>query len=229
MTTIPAVYAAISACSAILMKDGIAKSGTATMGSKGGSYAFRGIDQFMLACAPAMQQAGLVVIPRTVDERREEREKQGNGYTSVTFYTRVFMEFDFVAISDGSIHTAKMIGEAMDSGDKATNKAMSIALKYCLMQTFMIPVKGVTIDSETENHEGIRPKAKPIDFGGQVHPWAPTKAELERKLDDARNRAEVEGIRASDLFNGFIKGDGLPEGWAGTMINRARMRWSELG
>jgi hypothetical protein len=51
-------------------------------------------------------------------------------------------EFDFVAASDGSKHTVKTYGEAMDSGDKATNKAMSAAYKYAAFQAFCIPTEG---------------------------------------------------------------------------------------
>ena len=45
-----------------------------------------------------------------------------------------------------------MIGEAMDSGDKATNKAMSAAYKYAAFQTFAIPTEG-TPDADAETHE----------------------------------------------------------------------------
>ena len=50
------------------------------------------------------------------------------------FYVTVRAEFDFVSTEDGSIHTVVTYGEAMDSGDKATNKAMSIAYKYAAFQ-----------------------------------------------------------------------------------------------
>lgn len=43
---------------------------------------------------------------------------------------------------DGSRHTVSTFGEAMDSADKATNKAMSAAYKYMAMQTFCIPTEG---------------------------------------------------------------------------------------
>lgn len=229
MTTGIGVYAAISACSAILMRNGIAKSRTASMG-KGGNYAFRGIDEFLDACAPAMHEAGLVMVPRVVDEKREEREKQGNGYTSVTFSTRVTVEYDFVAVSDGSVHTARTIGEAMDSGDKATNKALSAALKYCLMQTFMVPVRGVggLVDSDEENHEGVKPRAKPLDLSGVTNPWGPTKDALKAKLEAATTTDTIDDLRASDEWTGFVKGVGVPNGWPEALVELARRRWREL-
>jgi hypothetical protein len=62
------------------------------------------------------------------------------------------MEFALVSGEDGSSHVISTIGEAMDSGDKATNKAMSAAYKYALMQAFCIPTEGDN-DSENQTHE----------------------------------------------------------------------------
>ena len=66
-------------------------------------------------------------------------------------------EFDFVSADDGSVHTARTFGEAMDSGDKATNKAMSAAYKYACFQTFAIPTEGDN-DADATVHEPIAPK-----------------------------------------------------------------------
>jgi hypothetical protein len=43
--------------------------------------------------------------------------------------------------TDGSHVDTVNVGEAMDSGDKAMNKAMSIALKYSLLQMLLIPTE----------------------------------------------------------------------------------------
>lgn len=40
----------------------------------------------------------------------------------------------------------------MDSGDKATNKAMSVALKYACFQVLMIPTEEM-LDPDSETHE----------------------------------------------------------------------------
>jgi hypothetical protein len=62
------------------------------------------------------------------------------------------MEFNFVSALDGSKHTVKTFGEAMDSADKATNKAMSAAYKYAAFQAFCIPTEGDT-DADATTHE----------------------------------------------------------------------------
>lgn len=50
-----------------------------------------------------------------------------------------------------------MIGEAMDSGDKSCNKAMSAAQKYAFLQIFCIPTEEPK-DTENETHSGVLPK-----------------------------------------------------------------------
>ena len=44
-----------------------------------------------------------------------------------------------------------VFGEAMDSGDKATNKALSAAYKYAALQVFCVPVDAD--DADHSSHE----------------------------------------------------------------------------
>ncbi len=71
------------------------------------------------------------------------------------------VEFDFVAAEDGSKHTVITVGEAMDSGDKASNKAMSAAYKYAAFQAFCIPTEGDN-DADSQTHEVAAATTDPI-------------------------------------------------------------------
>ncbi|NCX56260.1 MAG: single-stranded DNA-binding protein [Burkholderiaceae bacterium] len=102
-------------------------------------YSFRGIDDVYNALAPVMAKHGLVIMPRILSRELTERASAKGG---VLFSVVVEAEFDFVSSHDGSKHTVKTYGEAMDSADKATNKAMSAAYKYAAFQTFCIPTEG---------------------------------------------------------------------------------------
>lgn len=141
-----AVYKAIAAVQGDLAKVGIAKNRRNTQGS---GYNFRGIDDVYSALSPLLAQHGLVVIPRLIEREQVERASQRGG---ALFYTTVKAEFDFVAVEDGSKHTAATYGEAMDSGDKSTNKAMSAAYKYAAFMTFAIPTEGDN-DADGSTHE----------------------------------------------------------------------------
>lgn len=129
------VYACIAAVSAELAHAGISKSRkNAQQG-----YSFRGIDEVFNALAPLLAKHGLVILPRILTRECVERTAKSG---SAQFYVTVAAEFDFVAAEDGSTHTVRTFGEAQDSADKATNKAMSAAYKYAAFQAFCIPTEG---------------------------------------------------------------------------------------
>lgn len=143
------VYARIAAVSAEIAQTGIAKNkSNAQQG-----YKFRGIDDVYNALAPVLAKHALVIIPRILSRDCTERQTQKGG---VLFNVVVEAEFDFVSAVDGSKHTARTYGEAMDSGDKATNKAMSAAYKYAAFQAFCIPTEGDN-DADAQTPEPIKP------------------------------------------------------------------------
>lgn len=130
------VYQLIAEVSAELCKDGISKDRTNTQGQ---GYKFRGIDDVYNSISPIISKHGLVILPRILSREITERTA-GSG--KALFFVVVEAEFDFVSSHDGSHHTVRTFGEAMDSGDKATNKAMSAAYKYAAFQAFCIPTEG---------------------------------------------------------------------------------------
>jgi len=145
------VYQAINAVQAELAKEGITKSRK----NQQQGYSFRGIDDVYNALSPALSKHGLCVLPRVLSRECIERQTQkGNAL----FYVTVEVEFDFVCAEDGSKHTVKTYGEAMDSADKATNKAMSAAYKYAAMQAFAIPTEGDN-DADAHTHEVVAKRA----------------------------------------------------------------------
>ena len=137
------VYAKIAAVQGELAKVGIAKN---RRNQQGSGYNFRGIDDVYSALSPLLASHGLVIVPRVTTREVIERTSKNGG---ALFYVTVHAEFDFISADDGSIHTAATFGEAMDSGDKATNKAMSAAYKYAAFMTFAIPTEG---DNDADAH-----------------------------------------------------------------------------
>lgn len=140
------VFQAINAVQAELSTTGISKN---RKNSQGSGYMFRGIDDVYQALSPLLAKHALCIIPRMVARTCEERASKAGG---ALFYVTVEAEFDFVSAEDGSKTVARTFGEAMDSGDKATNKAMSAAYKYAAFQTFAIPTEG-NPDADAETHE----------------------------------------------------------------------------
>lgn len=147
------VYKAINNVQAALSVDGIGKNRTNTQGA---TYKFRGIDDVLNALAPLLAKHQLCILPRVISRECTERLSKSGGNL---FYVTVEAEFDFVSTEDGSKHTVKTYGEAMDSSDKATNKAMSAAYKYAALQAFAIPTEGDN-DADSSTHESSSPIKK---------------------------------------------------------------------
>ena len=167
------VYKAINNVQAALSVEGISKDRTNTQGA---SYKFRGIDDVLNALAPLLAKFQLCILPRIIARECTERISKSGGNL---FYVTVEAEFDFVSTEDGSKHTVKTFGEAMDSSDKATNKAMSAAYKYAALQAFAIPTEG---DHDSENH---------------THEVAPTKEDVETLYSELLIQAKAGGKDAS--------------------------------
>ena len=100
-------------------------------------FQFRGIDDVMNELHSSLAKCGVFVLPKVLEETRTTGKTSRGGDM---FYTRLKIDFGFYA-EDGSHVDAVVIGEAMDTGDKASNKALSIGLKYAMLQVFCIPTE----------------------------------------------------------------------------------------
>lgn len=108
------------------------------------NYNFRGIDAVVNAVAPALRNNNVLVIPRVIDVDSES-VLVGRNNTPMRAVT-LTVEYTFVG-PEGDTLVAVSIGEAMDSGDKAVPKAMSVALRTCLLQALMLPTDEPDPDS----------------------------------------------------------------------------------
>lgn len=136
-------------------------------------FRYRGIDAVYNALNPVMSELGLFIVPEILDHRREERETENynNGQVkkSILKYSILTIKYTMYA-PDGSNVSCVVVGEGMDSGDKASNKAMSIGLKYACFQLFMIPTEETAVDPDAEVHV--------VTSGAQM-PAAPKQAKQE--------------------------------------------------
>jgi hypothetical protein len=195
----PRVYFAIAKVMAEIGRIGISKDRK----NDQQGYKFRGIDDVYNALSGLLSAAGLCVLPRVTKREVTERATKNGG---VLFYVVLDVSFDLVAAEDGSSHTISVVGEAMDSGDKATNKAMSAAFKYACMEVFCIPTEG-NPDADQETHDVA---AQPIpedcwiylqDAASEGEPalrkaWKELKAET-RDIIIAAHAVRWEQIKAS--------------------------------
>ncbi|WP_313443188.1 ERF family protein [Novosphingobium sp.] len=186
-SAVPAVYMAISNVMEQMSKEGIGKDRRNTQQG----YNFRGIDDVYNALCGVLACNRLLMLPFVVDQKREERQTKNGGALNYTILT---VDFKLVSALDGSCDTVRMIGEAMDSADKSSNKAQSAAMKYAALQVFMIP-------TEADN-----------DADATTHEIAPRQQEQRREepsgMPDAEwsklvKMAEASGTTSQDLVDHF--------------------------
>lgn len=140
------IYEAISRC----MEEIGAVSKDAVNKQQG--FKYRGIDAVMNAINPALIKNHVFIVPEVLEQSREERTTKNGG---ALIYSVCRIKYTFFA-EDGSHIEAITVGEGMDSGDKATNKAMAIAYKYACFQVFCIPTEEIK-DPDDETPEPVAP------------------------------------------------------------------------
>lgn len=182
-----------------------------------GGFKFRGIDDVLNALAPLFAHERILVLPsyanrQAVDYETSKTDDRGN--TKKSRLTNVTIEgtYKLVSLVDGSeLVAGPFVGEGMDSGDKATNKAMSIAYKYFAIQTFAIPVVG-SEDPDYESHEP-EPKARRQTEPARTPDPSPKNETVEQAIkrlaSTEANRKKLKKL-ICDAYNVTIL-DQLPE------------------
>lgn len=155
------IFKALSAVQSDLSKVGIAKN----QKNSHQGYKFRGIDDVLNTLAPIIAEHGVLIIPNVLSKDIKTTATKNGGVAS-----HVILEVGFVLYDsegDSICHTA--YGEALDTSDKAVNKAMTAAYKYFLFQAFCIPIDGVEdADSEQIQQVASQPALVTADTLAQI-------------------------------------------------------------
>ena len=155
-------------------------------------FAFRGIDAVINAVSPAFQKHGVIVVPTVVDKETSMIESaKGKAMTHVQLkvaYTFYGTEGDFVS--------ATVYSEAMDYGDKATAKAMSVALRTALLQTLALPTDEPDPDSQSYERSSnaianpVRTKSNPKPSDEQIY----TAQQALEQIEDIESMQELKNF-----------------------------------
>lgn len=155
-------------------------------------YKFRSIDDVYNAVQPALVKNGVFCTPQVV-ERASDVVSSKSGATG--YHVVLTIDHYFYA-PDGSWVVSRTIGESVDFGDKAHNKAMSQAYKYALFQTFCIPTEEGGFDTENASGEHVaRPKTDPATEEPGVSSrviQSERKARFDAKVKDYRSEYTAE-------------------------------------
>lgn len=108
-------------------------------------YKFRGIEDMYNAAHPALIKHGVFCAPVVLDSQTFDIVS-AQGKASYRVLLKVCHKFYG---PDGSYVEVTTVGEGIDTSDKATNKAMSAAMKYAFIELFSIP----TLDIEDSDRD----------------------------------------------------------------------------
>lgn len=169
------------------------------------NFAFRGIDDVMSALHPALLKNGVFYTPRVVEDRYDSYTT-GRGTLMRSAVIRV--AYTFYGPAGDSVEVIGQ-GEAADSGDKATSKALAMALKYALLQTFCVPTE------EGSRDDGDRTTPEPrVQLNPTVQQWLREGATPEGILEVATETArdlnvkepgELTDIRPANYNADYLK------------------------
>lgn len=126
------------------IKERLARGGGIGKDGKAMGYTFRGIEALDHVLCGMTAEHGIVMYPRVVGRDVVHGTTAKGGYNCHVFLT---IEWTFVCAADGSREIVTTVGEAMDTQDKAANKAMQASRKYAMVMTYMIPVAGDDIET----------------------------------------------------------------------------------
>jgi hypothetical protein len=163
------------------------------------------------AVGDLLAELGVVIIP-SLESISYIPSRNAAG--QVDRIARVVMTYTFTNVDNGEAVTVKVPGEGLDDGDKATYKAMTGALKYALLQSFLLASGDDPEDDRYEvHHRGAANGAAHSDrkvnakeIAELKHLIDETGTELERvlayyKIKSLDEMTHLTYRRAVDLLN----------------------------
>ena len=112
------------------------------------NYKFRGVDDVMNEMHSIFVKHKIFPTTTVIEVKRDQVTSAKGSvllYSILTISVKLFAE-------DGSFVESIVVGEGMDTGDKASNKALSVGYKYALLQLFCIPTED-SKDPEDDSHK----------------------------------------------------------------------------
>ena len=216
---VPAIYHAMGKVMAATKA--IEKSQTSTGAT---AFKYRGIDDVMNGLHQAMAEAGVFLTTEAHYESMSRTTKiytswkNGREITKEAVEVLLPVTFHFISAEDGSELTAELIGEGIDYGDKGITKSLSIALKYALMQAFLIPTNDMAEPDKDEfEREPEQKSAKDTKVPAQKKEQKPAPA----KTPDKARQEPPQDVKNALAYK-------LPDGTLGELYKTNKARFDEI-
>lgn len=130
----------------------------------GGRYSFRGVDRVINAVGPALRRHGVLVLPTRIVSKEYGETKTSKGSTMQE--CTVTVEWTVRGPKGDDLPPLQSAGQATDTQDKATAKAISVAQRVLFLSALQIPTEDPDVDRGHER--GERPLPKPADYRDEI-------------------------------------------------------------
>lgn len=159
-------------------------------GGRSGTYKFRKYDDTAAAIGKAFRDYGVFVQTKTLERRITDYDKPfSNGGSQRWNDVYVEMRYIFTSLEDGSELTVESYGQGKDNSDKATAKAMTMALKTALTQAFMIPTDEPDPDSDRPGDAPQDDYSRPVGQGQGQQQQRPAQPPRQQQAAPPREQA----------------------------------------
>jgi hypothetical protein len=158
----------------------------------GTRYNFRGVDAMINAFGPASREHGIIVVPHRVEPAHAPATSKGGSAMRETTTVVTWRVYG----PKGDFFEGQSEGESLDTGDKGTAKAQSVALRVFLIAAGLVPTDEKDPDSQ-HIERGERPTVRP---GQYVEEIADPRTSLAR-LRQIRAEINQHGIANAIITN----------------------------
>lgn len=167
-------------------------------------FNFRGVDAVVNAVGPALRQHGLFVVPHDMNPDYVEVKTSGNKLSTRITTKNTYRWYG----PSGDFFDTVATGESLDTGDKGTSKANSVAFRTCLLQAFTLPTGDPDPDSfshelsESLIEEQYKHTAGQVERTNNVDAlrelWHLADAETQSRIKEKVERLNVEAKARAD-------------------------------
>lgn len=168
------------------------------------SYKYRGVDELMNAVSPLVTKHGIFPTTSSIVDILYEPVTSKNGGGGTHIIRRYTFRFN---AEDGSYVETTTDGEAIDYGDKASNKAYSVAYREAMFKMFVIPFENEDIEASEHDLNPAKPvtlvkKASPVKstpLPESKEPTKPSNPPQPSKKEELARILQKRGIDVKDL------------------------------
>ena len=159
MATAPAAPTVVDALSAVMADVQAVRKGDR---NEQQGFNFRGVDAVVNAVGPALRRHRVIVVPELENIDRGTVEVGSGDRRRAIGHVVLTVRYRFIGPAGDEL-AAVVPGEAMDTGDKAFSKAMSVAYRTALLQALCIPTDEPDPDAQVYERSPARPAPPPAD------------------------------------------------------------------